>query len=102
MKLHSYIWQYLEGAAAILLPTAPRFFSIGFLALSLWGCAGINCCISITNDSEETIRYLVIGIGIVTVPKSAQTVAATVTKLNALGVAVSNQPGLVLGSLGSI
>ena len=86
MNLRSDLWHYIVGTSGIFLRAVPLLLGIGFIAFSLYGCAGTGCCISLTNDSKETISYLVIGIGYVTVPKSEQATAATVTKLYALGV----------------
>jgi hypothetical protein len=48
-------------------------------------------------ESQDSLHYVVIGFGMVSVPKSTQPDAVTATKFNAVGISVSNQPGLSFG-----
>lgn len=79
----NYFWQFI----------APCLLCLIFLT----GCASTNCCVSIKQDRGESIRYFVFGFGMLTVPKTNKEVAVTATKLDALGVSLSDQPGLKLG-----
>lgn len=44
-----------------------------------------------------SIHYLILGVGIVTVPKPETQTAVLATKAQALGINISDQPGLKLG-----
>lgn len=68
------------------------------LCLLLSGCASTGCCLSVTQEDGTHIRYLVIGVGVITLPK-IPTEHILVSKVQGLGLLASNQPGLKL-SLG--
>lgn len=51
----------------------------------------------LTRESEDSLHYVVIGFGVISVPKSEKADAVTATKSNVLGVLLSNQPGLKVG-----
>lgn len=61
----------------------------------LTGCSSIDCCFVI-NDAKH-VRHFVIGVGIVRTP--APEVGSNILAVNskALGIVVSDQPGLKLG-----
>lgn len=64
---------------------------VGFLVASaLLACSG--CSVPVHND-DGTLHYLVIGLGIVSVPDPIKTARVTVVKEQSLGVSLSNQPG---------
>ncbi|MGH8065876.1 MAG: hypothetical protein ACRERE_11730 [Candidatus Entotheonellia bacterium] len=70
-----------------------------FIMLILSGCSSVRCCSSIIlDDSEDSLHYLIIGIGIVTVPKPGTEAGVLATKLQAMGVSFSDQPGMKLGN----
>ena len=68
---------------------------MGFLALG--GCTSVTCCMGLSFDEKDSIHYVVIGLGIVTVPKQASETAVLATRTQALGVQLSDQPGAKLG-----
>ncbi|NOQ13846.1 MAG: hypothetical protein GQ583_05100 [Methyloprofundus sp.] len=68
-----------------------RLFFI-LLSLSTTGCSGI-----IFTDKSDTIHHLIIGIGVVSIPKPKGTVDAIVSKSESIGIQFSNQPGLKFG-----
>ena len=74
-----------------------RCLGLGLIVALISGCASTSCCVSLKYESEEALHYLIIGVGIVTVPKSGQQDAVTATKLDVFGIAISDQPGLKLG-----
>jgi len=68
-----------------------------FMILALSGCGSIRCCPTIMfQNNVESLNYLIIGVGIVTVPKPDVDTAVLATKFQALGVSVSDQPGMKL------
>ncbi|WP_051361111.1 hypothetical protein [Desulfuromonas sp. TF] len=48
-------------------------------------------------DRSGSIHYLIIGAGVVTVPKNHHETAVLATRSHALGVVVSDQPGVKMG-----
>lgn len=66
-----------------------RFFYPLVLALALYGCA---CPIPIGNKNG-TSHHMILGLGIVSVNDN-NSEATVVTRSNAIGVALSNRPGL--------
>lgn len=42
----------------------------------------------------DSIHYVVLGLGVVTIPKPESEIAVTAAKTNSFGIAISNQPGL--------
>jgi hypothetical protein len=66
--------------------------------LLLTGCKAIKCCLTIPADhTGDSISYLVIGVGVITVPKPEKQTAVLATKAEILGINISNQPGLKVG-----
>lgn len=51
----------------------------------------------LTRESPEALHYVVIGFGVLTVPKPEGRDAVLATGFTALGVSLSNSPGLSLG-----
>jgi hypothetical protein len=43
---------------------------------------------------DNSIQYVILGFGVVTVPKSEDEIAITAAKATTLGISISNQPGL--------
>ena len=68
-----------------------RSIAIGVFYLSLGSCSPIGI------QGEESSHYLVLGFGVVSVPKGSEGEAAQVTKSQVLGIMVSDQPGIRLG-----
>ena len=66
-----------------------------FLALAIIVALTYGCVARLDSDGTHRARYLVIGLGMVWVNDSAPE-AATVTGVKALGVAVSDRPGMKL------
>ena len=65
--------------------------TVGAIGALLSACSGIPI------DSEDTRHYLIIGVGVVSVPQSQPERSVSVHRMQALGVSVSDQPGLKLG-----
>jgi hypothetical protein len=62
------------------------------------GCATSRNFLAIpVNGKNETIHYVIIGFGIVTVPAPEKTAAVSVLKSQTLGAVISDQPGLKVG-----
>lgn len=68
-----------------------------FFCLVLSGCSGLNCCLSLPVQGNSSIHYVVLGLGIVSIPKPNAQTAILATKTQALGVVVSDQPGAKVG-----
>lgn len=61
-------------------------------------CSQASCCLSLPIQGDQSsIHYMVIGFGIISVPKPEQKTAVLATKMQSLGVSVSNQPGMKIG-----
>jgi hypothetical protein len=58
------------------------------------GCSSSPCCISTKFETDNFINYIVIGFGIVSVPKPAMKSGAYAAKTKSLGIMLSDQPGL--------
>jgi hypothetical protein len=56
---------------------------------ALSGCSGIE-----VRDPDGTIHYLIVGIGVVSIPENSGEAGATVAKSQALGLQVSTLPSL--------
>ena len=72
-----------------MLPRSRRYI-VSLLALmvaALTGCRGVRF------EGEDSIHYLVIGIGIVSVPKNHAEIEATIIRSHSLGLTVTNAPG---------
>jgi len=62
----------------------------------LSACAQLGCCVAIRADGDRETRYFVFGFGIVSVPQ-AQRTDIVATRMSALGISISSQPGMKLG-----
>jgi hypothetical protein len=60
---------------------------------ALWtsGCSGIPI------RSGDTVHYLIVGIGVVSMPDPQQATDVRVSRMQALGLSVTDQPGLRFG-----
>jgi len=63
------------------------------LALIASGCSAVNTGLALPVAGKDSIHYIVLGFGIVSVPKSDKATAVLATKTQALGMLVSDQPG---------
>jgi len=63
-------------------------------ALALIGSSG---CSGIPIDSEHTVHYLIVGVGVVSVPAAQDRTNVRVSRINALGLSLADQPGLRFG-----
>ena len=55
----------------------------------------LNACSPMAfRGKDNSIQYVILGFGMVTVPKSEGEVAVTAAKATTLGLSISNQPGL--------
>ncbi len=66
-----------------------NFLGLIFGMLILSGCSPIKII-----GNGESVHYLIIGIGVVTIPEARSEIAVTAAKTNNFGIAISNQPGL--------
>ena len=67
------------------------------LPLLLTNCTSLYCCMTVPlHEGESTLHYLVMGVGILTIPKPETSAGVLATRLQALGVSVSNHPGMKL------
>lgn len=57
------------------------------------GCANTSCCLSTTTETADSVKYIIIGFGIVTVPKNNRDNGILAVKTQSLGILVSDQPG---------
>jgi hypothetical protein len=63
----------------------------------LSGCANGSCCIRLEHESGQSVRYFILGVGVVTVPKPSESSGIVATRVSAFGLTVSEGPGLKLG-----
>lgn len=78
-----------------LAPCSIRLFCSSFLlAGCLSGCANGLCCTFRTAETPQSIRYLVIGLGVVTIADANESSAIVAARVNALGLTVTDQPGI--------
>ena len=61
------------------------------------GCSSSGCCLSFEVNGDQSTHIVVIGIGLVSAPKTKINPAVTATKVQALGIAVTDTPGLKVG-----
>lgn len=55
----------------------------------------LNACSPLEfKGKDNSIQYVILGFGVVTVPKSEDEIAITAAKATTLGISISNQPGL--------
>src|SRR5437762_14331078 len=65
------------------------------LSVIINGCSRLACCMSVPlRGSHDSIHYLVIGLGLISVPKPEQETVVLATKMQALGVSITDQAGL--------
>lgn len=69
-----------------------RLLTALVIIIAVSGCAGIEY-----RDGKGTIHHLIIGVGIVSIPKPENKTGAFVSKTEVIGVHASNQPTLKLG-----
>jgi len=75
-----------------------RIFLILFATVFfLSGCSSFGCCVTSKIEGDETVHYIVVGIGVVSIPKLQGNTGVMATRVNALGAVVSDQPGLKFG-----
>jgi hypothetical protein len=68
-----------------------------FLPLLLTNCTSMYCCMAVPlQQGQDSVHYLVVGVGILTVAKPETSTGVHAARLQALGVSVSDQPGLKL------
>ena len=60
---------------------------LAFMTAALSGCSGVRL------EGEDSIHYLVICVGIVSIPKNKADVEATVIRSHSLGITATNAPG---------
>lgn len=67
--------------------------------LFMGGCANTTCCLTTVQETDSAIRYVVIGFGVISIPKQKQNEMDGIlaTKMTAVGLVVTNQPGLKVG-----
>lgn len=61
------------------------------------GCASTACCLTTAHETEGSIRYTVIGFGVISIPKPKEQEEIFAAKMKAVGLVVTNQPGLKVG-----
>lgn len=55
----------------------------------------LGACSPLTfKNKGDSIHYVILGLGVVTIPKPESEIAVTAAKTNSFGIAISNQPGL--------
>ena len=68
-----------------------------FLPLLLTNCTSMYCCMAVPlQQGQDSVHYLVVGVGILTVAKPETSTGVLAARLQALGFSVSDQPGLKL------
>ena len=77
-----------------------RFLVISGTVLVLTGCSSIGCCLTTQIQGKNTTHFIVLGVGIISIPKAVNT-GITATRTHALGAVASDQPGMRFG-LGAI
>jgi hypothetical protein len=63
----------------------------------LSGCSSFGCCLTLPVSEEQSVHYVILGLGVVSIPKTEQKTAVFAAKSQALGIVVSDQPGAKLG-----
>jgi hypothetical protein len=92
------IWNTRKGQYAIRgsISTCFKPFVL-LLPLLLTNCTSIHCCMAVPlQEGQDTVHYLVVGVGILTVPKPGTSTGVLAARLHALGVSIADQPGLKL------
>ena len=68
------------------------------LATALGGCGFARCCIAVqVGDGDSSTDFFVLGLGLISVAKQSTEDAIVASKVRALGVTASDQPGLKFG-----
>ena len=67
------------------------------LASGVIGCTSVDCCITATYERPDAVHYVVVGFGIISVPKPQGQIGVLATNLMAVGLVASDQPGLRMG-----
>lgn len=79
-----------------MLIQAPKMSAL-LLSIGLLGGCGSHCCLSIPFSDDDAVHYLILGVGLVTIPKPGTETAVLSTKTQTLGLNLSDQPGLKMG-----
>lgn len=61
------------------------------------GCSSIGCCMTVSVDRKDSLHYVILGIGVVSISKPESEMAVLATQSQALGLHISDQPGMKLG-----
>ncbi len=69
------------------------FISIEVLS----GCSSFGCCWTLPVSEDQSVHYVILGFGVVSVPKTEKKTAVFAAKSQALGIVLSDQPGAKLG-----
>jgi len=87
---------HLEQLQSVRLKRIPirRAITVAGAVVLVSGCAGTTCCITSTQETEDSIRYVVIGFGVISIPKPKTSDGILATRMQATGLMLSNQPGL--------
>lgn len=76
---------------------ATRLLFAMVLSLLSAGCASTTCCFTTVQETDSAIRYFVLGFGIISVPKPKEDSRILAVRTTAIGLVVTNQPGLSMG-----
>ena len=87
-----------ECFQTLLSSNAPVVGVVLSFSVIMSGCGPLACCASLPiRGSQGSVHYLVIGLGLLSVPKPEDKTAVLATKMQTLGVGVSDQAGLKVG-----
>lgn len=75
----------------------PRWLCLALLVVVITGCSSNRRSLALAVNGERSLHFVVIGFGVVSVPKTEANVAVTATKVQGLGVTVTDAPGLKVG-----
>ncbi len=78
-------------------PTIIALLAIVTAMIALPGCSSFGCCMTVSVDGEDSQHYVILGIGVVSIPKPGTETAILATQSQALGLHISDQPGMKLG-----
>jgi hypothetical protein len=70
--------------------TSSRFAACALCLPLLSSCAAVDCCLVVAGEREDSAAYVVIGLGVIRVPKRADGIHAS--RVTALGIAASTHP----------
>jgi len=83
-------WQFMRSKY-------PRFCDLAdIVAVILLSIFLLASCAIPVKDNSETLHYMVVGFGVVSIPAVQQSLAVQAVKSQILGVGISNQPGISL------